>query len=234
MLHDVVGMTTLGEVRRSGTLKRVILLVSSSGGRALSTYCCLLKNNAFVSCSPVRLLTNIQQEVRSFCLAEQEKGQHTTLEQSSTRVEDIIDKPATHKEAKIIIADDHELTRDSIRDMLESVASEPHLQILREAKDGQEVIELCRLQRPDLVLMDVGMPKVNGLKATQTIKEEHSTTKVLIVSTFEEPSLVSETVRAGADGYLQKLSPLQEQLDAIRGVLRGESHYPSVSENSPS
>jgi PleD family two-component response regulator len=70
-------------------------------------------------------------------LAEQEKGQHTTLEQSSTRTEDIIDKPATHEEAKIIIADDHELTRESIRKMLES---EPHLQVLAEARYGQEVI----------------------------------------------------------------------------------------------
>ena len=84
------------------------------------------------------------------------------MQTSSTRVEDIIDKPATHEEAKIIIADDHELTRDSIRDMLESVASEPHLRILTEAKDGQEVVKRSRLQRPDLVLMDVRMPKVDG------------------------------------------------------------------------
>ena len=72
----------------------------------------------------------------------------------------------THEEAKIIIADDHELTRESIRTMLESVESEPHFRILAEAKDGQEVIELCRLQHPDLVIMDVGMLKVNGFEAT--------------------------------------------------------------------
>jgi DNA-binding NarL/FixJ family response regulator len=163
-------------------------------------------------------------------LAEQEKGQHTTLEQSSTRTEDIIDKPATHEEAKIIIADDHELTRDSIRDMLESVESEPHLQILAEARDGQEVIKLCRLQRPDLVLMDVGMPKVNGFEATQTIKAELPTTKVLMVSAHFDPFLVSEVERVGADGYVTELCTVQELVDAIRGVLRGESHYPSVSE----
>jgi len=75
----------------------------------------------------------------------------------------------THEEAKIIIADAHELARESIRKMLES---EPHLHVLAEAKNGQEVIELCRLQHPDLVLMDVGMPKVNGFEATQTIKAE--------------------------------------------------------------
>ena len=58
--------------------------------------------------------------------------------------------------------------------------SEPDLRIVDEAKDGQEIIELCRLQRPDLRLMDVRMPKMNGLEATQTIKEELPTTKVLI------------------------------------------------------
>src|SRR5918994_4099337 len=79
--------------------------------------------------------------------------------------------------ARIIIADDHDLVREAMRSMLNS---EPDLQIIDEAKDGQEIIELTRLQRPDLRLMDVRMPKMNGLEATQTIKEELPTTKVLI------------------------------------------------------
>ena len=137
-----------------------------------------------------------------------------------------VDKPATHEEAKIIIADDHELTRESIRDMLESVESEPPLLILAEAKDGQEVIELCRLQHPDLVLMDVGMPRVNGFEATQMIKAELPTTKVLIVSAHFGPFLVSEVERAGADGYMTKLCTVQELVDATRGVLRSEAQYP--------
>ena len=127
----------------------------------------------------------------------------------------------THEEAKIIIADDHELARESIRKMLES---EPHLQVLAEAKDGQEVIELCRLLHADLVLMDVGMPKVNGLEATQIIKAELPATKVLMVSAHFDPFLVSEVERAGADGYVTKLCTVQELVDAIDGVLlRGES-----------
>jgi NarL family two-component system response regulator LiaR len=113
--------------------------------------------------------------------------------------------------------------RESTRSLLDS---EPDLLIIDEAKDGQETIELTRIQRPDLVLMDVGMPTVNGLEATRTIKEELPTTKVLIMSAYEDPLLVSEAVRAGADGYVLKLSLLQEQLDAIRGVLGGESRYP--------
>jgi two-component system nitrate/nitrite response regulator NarL len=124
---------------------------------------------------------------------------------------------------RIIIADDHDLVREAMRSLLNS---EPDLRVIDEAKDGQETIELTRLQRPDLVLMDVRMPKVNGLEATQMIKEELPTTKVLIVSAYEDPLLVSDAVRAGADGYVLKLSLVQEQLAAIRGVLRGESQYP--------
>ena len=103
---------------------------------------------------------------------------------------------------------------------------ESDLRMIDEAKDGQEAIELTRLHRPDLVLMDVRMPRVNGLKATQTIKEELPKTKVLIVSAYEDPLFISQAVRVGADGYVLKLSPLSELLDAIRRVLRGESSYP--------
>ena len=120
----------------------------------------------------------------------------------------------THEEAKIVIADDHELTRESIRKMLES---EPHLQVLAEAKDGQEVLELCRLHRPDLVLMDVVMPKVNGFEATQIIKAELPTTKVLMLSAHFDSFFASEVERAGADGHVTKLCTVQELVDAIRG-----------------
>jgi DNA-binding NarL/FixJ family response regulator len=107
-------------------------------------------------------------------------------------------RPEMTSSARLIVADDHELVRESMRSMLQS---QPDLQIIDEAKDGQEAIKLTRLQRPDLVLMDVRMPKVSGLEATQTIKEELPTTKVLIVSAYEDPLVVSEAVRAGADGY---------------------------------
>ena len=103
---------------------------------------------------------------------------------------------------------------------------QPDLQIIDEAKDGQEAIELTRLHRPDLVLLDVRMPNVNGLEATQRIKDELPSTKVLLTSASENPVWISEAVKAGADGYVLKLSPVQELSDAIRGVLRGESQYP--------
>jgi DNA-binding NarL/FixJ family response regulator len=110
--------------------------------------------------------------------------------------------------------------------MLSMLNLEPDLRVIDEAKDGQETIELTRLQRPELVLMDVRMPKVNGFEATRIIKEELPTTKVLLLSAHEDPLLVSDAVRAGADGYVLKLSLVQELVDAIRGVLGGESQYP--------
>ena len=125
--------------------------------------------------------------------------------------------------ARLIIADDHELVRSSLRLMLQG---EQDLQIIAEARDGQEAIELYRRHRPTLVLMDVNMPEVNGFEATRTIKEEFPTAKVLIVSAYESAALTSEAIVAGADGYVSKLYPLQELLEAIRAVLRGESIYP--------
>src|SRR5215212_11460763 len=106
---------------------------------------------------------------------------------------------AASASARIIIADDHKLVRGAMRSLLDS---QPDLQIIDEAKDGQESIELTRLQRPELVLMDVRMPKMNGFEATEMIKEELPTTKVLIVSAYEDPLSDSKAVRAGADGYV--------------------------------
>jgi DNA-binding NarL/FixJ family response regulator len=120
----------------------------------------------------------------------------------------------TSSSVRIIIADDHDWVREVTRSILNS---EPDLRIIDEAKDGQETIDLCRLQCPEVVLMDARMPKMNGLEATQMIKEELPTTKVLIVSAYEDPLFISEAVRAGADGYVRKLSLVQELVGAIRG-----------------
>ncbi len=110
--------------------------------------------------------------------------------------------------------------RESLRSMLEC---EQDLQIVAEAKDGQEAIELCRLHRPDLVLMDVRMPKLDGFEATRRIKKELGTTKVLMMSAYNNGEYVSEAIRAGAEGLVLKLASLEELREAVRGVLWGES-----------
>ena len=124
---------------------------------------------------------------------------------------------------RLIVADSHPLQPESVRLMLET---EPDLQIIAEAKDGQEVIELCRRHRPDLVLMSASMPNLNGFEATRTIKEELPATKVLILSGHDDPFFLSKAAKAGADGYALKLAPLREIREAIRGMLQGEFRYP--------
>ena len=125
---------------------------------------------------------------------------------------------------RLLVVDDHELLRESMRSMLES---EPDLLVVDEAKDGQEAIELCRLHRPDLVVMDVRMPRMNGFEATRLIKEELcGATRVLIVSAYDDVGFASEAMRAGAEGYVLKLAPLMEILEAVRGALEGEPQYP--------
>jgi DNA-binding NarL/FixJ family response regulator len=130
--------------------------------------------------------------------------------------------PAT---INLIIVDDHELARASMRHMLAIV--EPDLRVIAEAKDGQEATELCHLHRPHLVLMDMRMPRMNGLEATQAIKEELPATKILMVSA--EHVSVSELARSGAEGYVSKVAPLEELLDTIRGVLHDEPQYSPYS-----
>jgi two-component system response regulator DegU len=125
--------------------------------------------------------------------------------------------------ARLIIVDDHDLLRESMRSMLEC---EPDLLVVDEAKDGQEAIELCRLHRPDLVVMDVRMPRVNGFEATRQIKKELCATKVLIVSAYDHVGYVSEAMRVGAEGYVLKLASLKEILDAVSGALKGQPQYP--------
>ena len=120
---------------------------------------------------------------------------------------------------RIIIADDHDLVREAMRSLLNS---EPDLRVIDEAKDGQETIELTRLHRPDLVLMDERMPRVDGFEATRRIKEEVGTTKVLMMSAYNNHEYVSEAIRAGAEGLVLKLCSLEELREAVRAVLCGE------------
>jgi DNA-binding NarL/FixJ family response regulator len=122
--------------------------------------------------------------------------------------------------ARLLIVDDHDLVREGIRAMLEK---EPDLQVVGEATDGQEALKLCDSLNPDLVLMDVRMPRMDGLKATQEIKEQHPTTSILIVTTHESPDYLLEAIRAGAAGYVLKDATKKQLLGAVRRVLDGES-----------
>lgn len=100
---------------------------------------------------------------------------------------------------------------------------QPDVEIVGEAENGQEALELCRTLRPDLILMDVRMPKMNGLQATRAIKQELPQTSVLILTSHEDPDYLFEAIKAGCAGYVLKEGSQEELVSAIRKVLGGES-----------
>ena len=122
--------------------------------------------------------------------------------------------------ARIIIADDHDLARAGLRSMLEG---ERWLEIVGEAVDGQQALALCRQLAPDLALLDVRMPELDGLAATRAIRQACPRTAILIVTTHEHPDYLLEALKAGAAGYLLKDVTRHDLLTTIRRLLRGES-----------
>jgi DNA-binding NarL/FixJ family response regulator len=123
------------------------------------------------------------------------------------------------KPAGLVIADDHDLVRSGLRALLTDV---PNLQVLGEAANGREALELCRRFEPDLVLMDVRMPEMDGLTATRAIKHRYPRTSVLVLTVHENQSYMLEALKAGAAGYILKDAPRKELLGAIGRVLEGE------------
>jgi DNA-binding NarL/FixJ family response regulator len=122
--------------------------------------------------------------------------------------------------ARLVIVDDHELARAGLRSML---IGEEGLEVVGEASNGREAVALCRDLRPDLVLMDVRMPEMDGLTATRAIKAECPQTSVLIVTMNENPDYLFEALKAGAAGYILKDATHRELITSVRQVLHGEA-----------
>ena len=118
---------------------------------------------------------------------------------------------------KILIADDHEILREGIRKMIEK---EPDMEVVGEAEDGRSAVKLARKLAPDVVLMDITMPDLNGMDATRKIVSETPGVKVLALSMHQDRKYVTGMLEAGATGYLIKGCKFEELATAIRSVAR--------------
>jgi two-component system, NarL family, response regulator LiaR len=124
--------------------------------------------------------------------------------------------------SRIVVVDDHPIFRQAVKDIL-SELSTGHLEVVGEARDGQEALELCRRVRPDLVLMDIRMPGMDGFEATRAIKREFPRTTVLVLTSAEDPNHLLEAIKAGAAGYVLKDLTSHRLTDAIQRALSGDS-----------
>ncbi len=122
--------------------------------------------------------------------------------------------------ARLLIADDHALVREGLRTML---SGEDGIEVIAEANDGAQALSLCQELEPDLVLMDVRMPVMDGLEATKRIKQQMPKTSVMMVTMHENPDYLFEAVKAGAAGYVLKDASGERLLNAVRRTLEGES-----------
>jgi DNA-binding NarL/FixJ family response regulator len=121
---------------------------------------------------------------------------------------------------RILLADDHEVVRDGVRALLEKQAD---MAVVGEAADGRQAAELAEDLHPDVIVMDVGMPNLNGIDATRRILSAHPQIGVVMLSMHQDESYVLRSLKAGAKGYLLKESLRSDILEAIRAVAQGRS-----------
>jgi DNA-binding NarL/FixJ family response regulator len=125
------------------------------------------------------------------------------------------------KTIRVFLADDHSLFRSGIRLLVERMGG---VEIVGEASNGREIFDHVGTVRPDVVLMDIAMPELNGLDATLRLVRELPRVKVIVLSMYATPDYIVQALRAGASGYLLKDAATSELEQAIKAVVRGETH----------
>lgn len=121
---------------------------------------------------------------------------------------------------KILIAEDHAVVREGTRQILDQ---ESDLSVIAEASNGEEAISLAGSKKPDVIIMDISMPKVDGIQATRRIKELYPDIAILILTAYDDEQFIFSLLEAGAAGYLLKSVRSRELIDAVRQVYSGES-----------
>lgn len=124
-------------------------------------------------------------------------------------------------EINILLADDHKILRDGLRNVIEKVGN---LKVIAEAQDGREAVKLCAELKPDVVIMDVSMPGLNGVEATQQIVHENPDIKIIALSMHSNKRFITGMFKAGAYGYLLKDSDSDELITAIKTVARNQKY----------
>jgi len=137
-------------------------------------------------------------------------------------------RSASKTPVRVLIVEDQDIVRRGLATLLEL---DDRVEVVGEAADGAaadgaEALREIYRSRPEVALVDVRMPRMGGFEATRKIKEERWATRVLIVSAYDNIGFVSEAKRVGAEGYVLKLAPLREILQAVRGALEGEPQHP--------
>jgi DNA-binding NarL/FixJ family response regulator len=122
---------------------------------------------------------------------------------------------------KVLIADDHQLFREGMVNLLSNVED---IEVIGQAKDGKETIERARQLKPDVILIDIGMPLMNGIDATRILKKEYPSIKVIAVSMHSDRQFVKGILEAGADGYLLKNCTYRQLIDAVHSVVSGKKY----------
>ena len=125
----------------------------------------------------------------------------------------------------IVVADDHQIVREGVRKLLET---RKDFQVVGEASDGEEAVQMVLEKKPDVALMDIWMPRLSGIDATRRIEKRGLDTKVLVLSMHTSRTYVEEVLRAGAAGYIVKNAPAEDLLNAIDAVRSGASYLSPV------
>lgn len=125
-------------------------------------------------------------------------------------------------ELRIILADDHAILREGLALL---IGQKPDLRVVGQAEDGEQLLTLVRRHRPDLVVMDLSMPRLNGLEATRRLKAEYPEVRVIILTMHEDTGYLTGLIRAGADGFMLKRSAAEQLIEGIRKVVSGQTWF---------
>ncbi|MGE5458687.1 MAG: response regulator [Methanococcaceae archaeon] len=126
------------------------------------------------------------------------------------------------KKTKILLADDHIMMRDGLKLVLQTDSS---FEIVGEADNGEEVVQLEKKLKPDVVILDINMPKLNGIEAARKIRSQNKGVKILILTMHESESFIFDAISAGVNGYIFKMSDMEEFLRAVKTLAEGKDYF---------